>query len=304
MSQTEFLALVPQFLQILLFLVMFTMGMTLTIADFKRVGQFPKAVITGVTNQIILLPIIGFSLALLLPLRPELAMGLMVVSACPGGATSNLMSHLSKGDTALSISLTAITSVITIFSIPFILNFSLGQFMGESGVALRLPILPTIFNIVKLTAVPVALGMWLNYQYPEFTKRSQKAIAIISAFIILIALALMALKLDEIGNVWEFILEAGLSVLLLNGITLLIGFISSRILQLEVDQSITISLESGMQNNVLGMAIATSPTLLNNPEMAVSAGVYGIIMCITGTILIFIFRRLRSSEKMDVRPET
>lgn len=286
------LSSIPQILQALLFLIMFGMGMTLKLIDFKRVGQYPKAVMVGLFNQILLLPIIGFILIAFIPMDPVVAMGLMIVTACPGGATSNLISHLSKGDTALSISLTAFSSVITIFSIPFIINLALYRIMGDSGTAIQLPIIPTIINIIKLTALPVALGMFINYRFPNFSHKSRSVLAWGSGIFILIALGLIVLKLDELGNVWDFIKAAGLAVICLNILTLLVGFISSKLLHLNTPQAITISIETGMQNNVLGMAIATAPSMLNNAEMATSAGVYGIIMCTTGMILIYFFRRL------------
>lgn len=268
------------------------MGMTLTVQDFKRVAKYPKAVITGLFNQIILLPLVAVGIILVLPLEPVFAMGLMLVAASPGGATSNLISHLSKGDTALSISMTAISSMITVFSIPLIINISLQWIMAKEGTDIQLPLWNTIVNIFKLTALPVLIGMFINYKFPHFSLKSRKAIAWGCGMIIIIALTLMVLKLDEIGNVWEFIIAASLSVFLLNVFTMGIGFISARLLKLETPQAISISIESGMQNNVLGMAIATSPSLLNNPLMAAPAGVYGLIMCATGTILIFYFRKM------------
>ena len=172
-----FLPLVPQLLQILLFLLMFGMGMTLSVSDFKNVGKYPKAVLIGLCNQILLLPLVGLALVKIIPMEPAIAMGLMLVTACPGGATSNLISHLSKGDTALSISLTAISSLLTILTIPFIINFSLLEIMGESGKTIQLPVLTAILNIVKLTALPVALGMFINHRFPNFSNNSRKAIA-------------------------------------------------------------------------------------------------------------------------------
>lgn len=283
---------IPQILPLILFLIMLGMGMTLTVTDFKRVATYPKAVFIGLTNQIILLPIVAVIIVMVLPLEPVFAMGLMLVAASPGGATSNLISHLAKGDTALSISMTAISSIITVFSIPLIINLSLSWIMAGEGVDIHLPLWSTIVNIFKLTALPVMIGMFINYKFPEFSKSSKGFIAWGSGIIILIALGLMVLKLDEIGNVWDFIKAAALSVFLLNMITMLIGFISAKILKLDTPQAISISIESGMQNNVLGMAIATSATLLNNPLMAAPAGVYGIIMCTTGVIFIYIFRKM------------
>ncbi len=286
------LSYTPQVLQILLFLIMLGMGMTLTIEDFKRVATYPRAVFIGLTNQIILLPLIGAVLVMILPLEPVFAMGLMLVAASPGGATSNLISHLSKGDTALSISMTAVSSIITVFSIPLILNFSLEWIMGSEGKSISLPLGQTIINIFKLTALPVLIGMIINYRFPKFSEKSQSGIAWGSGIIIIIALSLMVLKLDDIGSVPSFIQACIFSVFLLNALTLLLGFLSARLLHLDVPQSISISIESGMQNNVLGMAIATSATMLDSPLMAAPAGVYGIVMCTTGVLLISFFRKI------------
>lgn len=268
------------------------MGMTLTMSDFKRVAFYPKAAIVGLFNQLILLPIIGFAIAVTLPIDPVFAVGIMVVAACPGGATSNLISHFSKGDTALSISMTAVSSLITIITIPFIINFALGYFLEGDELAIQLPVIPTIINIVKLTALPVVIGMLINHHLPKFVLWAKKPVAIGSGIIILIALGVMVLKLDEIGSVWAFIKAVFWSVLSLNLLTLAVGFFSARALKLSAPQAATISIESSMQNNVLGMAIATSSTMLDNPLMAAPAGVYGIVMCTSGVILIYIFRSI------------
>jgi len=286
----------PQLLSYLLFLIMLGMGMTLTVLDFKRVASYPKAVVIGLSNQIIILPIIGVILVSVLPMEPVFAMGLMLVAASPGGATSNLISHLSKGDTALSISMTAISSIITVFSIPLIINYSLKWIMAAEGVEIQLPLWNTVINICKLTALPVLLGLFINHRFPTFAERSKPVIAWGSGIIILMALALMVNKLNEIGNVWDFIKSAFWGVLLLNVLTLLVGFVSAKMLRLNTPQAISIAIESGMQNNVLGMAIATSATLLNSPLMAAPAGVYGIVMCATGGILIYLFRKMVSVE--------
>lgn len=284
------LSYTSEILQLLLFLIMLGMGMTLTLHDFKRVGRFPKAVFVGLGNQIILLPLIGFFIVKMVPMAPAIAMGLILVTACPGGATSNLISHLSKGDTALSITLTALSSMITVFTIPFIINFALIEIMGEGGKSIQLPVIDTIVNIIKLTALPVAIGMFINYRFPDFSEKSKTTLAWGSGLFVVLALALLMVKLAEIGNVWTFFKAAGLGVILLNILTLSVGFISAKILNLNTPQAISISIETGMQNNVLGMAIAIS--MLKNSEMAVSAGVYGLVMCTTGLILIYFFRKM------------
>ena len=291
------LAYLSSLLQLMLFLIMFGMGMTLTLGDFKRVGQYPKAVVVGLGNQIILLPLIGLFLISILPMPPVAAIGLMILCACPGGSTSNLLSYLSKGDTALSITMTALSSILTVFTIPFIINYSLVAIMGEGGKALQLPIVTTVLNIIKLTALPVALGMFINYRFPVFSKKSQNALAIASGIFLLIALGLIVIKLSELGNVWDFIKSTGPGVICLNLLSLSVGFLSAKLLKLSPPQATTISIETGMQNSVLGITIATAPSMLNNPQMATAAGVYGIVMCITGLLLIYFFRRISQQPK-------
>ncbi len=286
------LAYIPGILQILLFLIMLGMGMTLTVKDFKRVGVKPKAVCIGLINQIVFVPIIGFVIVSFVPMQPMVAMGLMIVACCPGGAVSNLFSYLSKGDTALSITLTAISSIITIFTIPFIINFSLDVILGASGESIRLPIDKTIINIFKLTALPVFIGMFINYKLPIFAKNSKRAIKWGSVLVIILALALMVMKLEEIGDSWQLIQASFIGVVLLNIFTLTIGFGSAKLVKLSTQQAATISIESGMQNNVLGMTIAISTTLLNEPKMAATAGVYGIVMCLIAISVIFLFKKM------------
>ncbi|MFS4467210.1 bile acid:sodium symporter family protein [Maribacter sp. 2210JD10-5] len=295
---TELLsAYIPTILQILLFLVMFGMGMTLTIPDFTRVGIAPKAVFTGLVNQIILVPLIAYGIVLLIPMEPMIAMGLMVCACSPGGAVSNLFSYLSKGDTALSITLTAISSIVTIFTIPLIINFSLEAILGEASKSIQLPLGKTIFNIFKLTALPVFLGMFINHKFPATAEKSKPAIKWGSITVIVLALLFMVLKLEEIGDSWSFLKATFLSVILLNFGTLAVGFFSAKFLKLSTKQSATISIESGMQNNVLGMTLAMSPSLLNSPEMAATPGVYGVVMSILAIGVIAIFKGMITKEK-------
>ncbi len=282
----------PLLLQIILFSIMLGMGMTLSLKDFKRVGKYPLAIVIGMVNQIVLLPLVGLAILKLIPLEAAFAVGLMVVAASPGGATSNLISHLSRGDTALSISMTAVSSIITILSIPLIINFSLGFIMGDAEATVKLDVWRTIIGIIKLTAAPVIIGMIIKEKFPQLVQNIGKIIAWGSGVVIIIALLLMVNKLAEVGDVWSFVKVCFLPVLLLNLVTMGIGYGSARLLKLKAPQAISISIESGMQNNVLGMAIATSPAMLNNPLMAAPAGVYGIVMCATGVLFIFIFRKL------------
>ncbi len=292
---TELLALIPILLQILLFLIMFGMGMTLTLTDFTRIGTAPKAVFTGLINQIVLVPLIAYSIVLLIPMEPMIAMGLMICACCPGGAVSNLFSYLAKGDTALSITLTAISSIITIFTIPLIINFSLDAILGASGKSIQLPLGKTIFNIFKLTALPVFLGMLINYKFPLTANKSKPTIKWGSIIVIVLALIFMVMKLEEIGDSFTFLKASFISVVLLNIATLGVGFLSAKGFKLTTKQAATISIESGMQNNVLGMAIAIG--LLESPEMAATAGVYGVIMCLIAVGMIRLYRNMILKEE-------
>ncbi|HCK14889.1 TPA: bile acid:sodium symporter, partial [Candidatus Poribacteria bacterium] len=163
------------FLPIALAVIMLGMGLSLTTDDFKRVMIYPKAAVLGMLNQLILLPIVAFVYAKIFPLSPELAVGLMILAICPGGVTSNLISHISKGDTALSITLTAISGVITVITIPFILSFSLEHFMAE-GEKISLPIGRTILQIFVITIIPILMGMSIRFLAESFADKMGKPV--------------------------------------------------------------------------------------------------------------------------------
>ena len=144
-----------------IFLIMMGMGLSLVTNDFKRVVKYPKAVAIGLTNQLIFLPLVGFFLATSMSLEPEYAVGVMLLVLCPGGTTSNLFTYLAKGDVALSVTMTAIASVITVFTIPIVLSFSLVYFMG-AGSEFQLPVVKTMVSLIALTILPVSIGMLIK----------------------------------------------------------------------------------------------------------------------------------------------
>lgn len=153
------------FLPLALFIIMLGMGLGLTIKDFKRIWIEPKSVLIGLMAQLIMLPMIGFLLANMLPLSPELAVGVIILAACPGGPTSNLMTYLIQGNVALSVTLTAISSVVSVFTIPLVVNLAMKTFMQET-VMLQLPFLKTVVQIAVITIIPVTLGMLLHHYAP------------------------------------------------------------------------------------------------------------------------------------------
>lgn len=284
-------------LPISLGIIMLGMGLSLVPGDFRRVALFPKAATIGIVNQIIILPLIGFLLLLLIPMRsPELAVGIMILAACPGGPTSNLISHISRGDTALSITLTAISSLIVVFTIPLIVNFALRYFM-EHGEYVPLPVFDTIIKVIIITLLPVAIGMFIKAKAPKFSSVMSKPVKIMSG--ILLFLIIMAAILNDKENFFNFFAQAGPVALALNAIMLVIGYLSAKLFSLKISQSITISIESGIQNGTLGIAIAA--TLLHNPTMTISPAIYSLIMFMTAGIIIAWMNLRVKSKKIVVR---
>ena len=279
----EFLS--ANLLPTLLFLIMFGMGMTLTLEDFKRITKSPSEVLIGLTSQVIVLPIIAFLISISLGLNPTQSVGLILLACCPGGATSNLFSHLAKADTALSITLTAFSSIITVFTVPFIINASL-FFFFETGSEFSLPVLRTIVNIFKLTALPTVLGMFLKNKFPEFCKRSEPVIKWFSIIFIIIALAAMLKLVSEKEPILVALKAVGFAVILLNIISMISGYQFGRMFKMDEKRKITIGIETGIQNGVLGITIATAPNLLDNALFAIPSGVYGLVMCISGIFVI------------------
>ncbi len=275
-----------------LFIIMFGMGLSLSVADFKRIAQYPKGVLVGLFNQLLLLPVIGFIIAITFTLSPSMAVGLMILAACPGGTTSNLITHVAKGDTALSITLTAIASFITVFTIPLITNFALGYFLDEATM-ISLPLLKTIAQIVGITVIPVSLGMLIRSRNQSFADRMEKPARIASTIIFVIILLLIV-----VTN-WEMLLrtlkQIGLVCFTLNISTMLTGYIAARIFKFDLRQSLSIIIESGIQNGTLAIVVASS--ILLQPDMAIPAAIYSIFMFLSGGLIMYVFGRRRETNK-------
>lgn len=273
------------FLPLALAFIMLGMGLSLTVKDFKNILVFPKAMIIGLANQLILLPVFGFALVQLFGLSGAMAVGIMILAACPGGATSNLITHLSKGDIALSISLTAISSLITILTIPLIVNFAI-NFFGEEG-SVALPVFETIIQIMGVTVVPVSIGMVLKKRFPRLSLKADKPVRIASA--VIFAAVLFAAIFKERESIVDYFVLSGPIMLSLNLLTLIVGFFLATVFVLPKRQRLTISIESGIQNGTLGIMIAA--TLLKNSEMTIPIAIYSLIMFMTSALIIFFANR-------------
>ena len=281
-------------LPLALFIIMLGMGLSLVIDDFRRVAQYPKAATIGLINQLLFLPLIGFAIASVSGLPGELCVGLMILAACPGGVTSNLISHLAKGDTALSISLTAISSVVSILTIPLIINFAIEHFL-HADQAIKPPTEDIVKQIIAITVLPVSIGMLIRKKRERFALRMDKPVRIFSAVFLLLIIVAAIIKekqvlIDYFGQVW-------IATLGLNITTMLLGYAAARIFKLTLPQSVTISIESGIQNGTLGLVIAT--TILQNSLRSITPAIYSLLMFGTGALMVFYFGRRKEESAVS-----
>ncbi len=268
-------------------IIMLGLGLTLTVEDFKRVVQFPKAVFVGLFCQMLILPVVCFGIAKGFGLPPELAVGLMLLSASPGGATANLFSHLAHGDVALNITLTAVNTLLTLLTLPFIVNFSLLEFMGQGKV---IPLqFGKVIQVFAIILVPVGIGMAIRAKNSAFAKKLERPVRILSAVVLVLVIAGAVIK--EHARIVEFFRAVGLAALTFNVISMAIGYFLPLAIKLPRRQAIAIGMEIGVHNGTLAIAIASSPLLLNNSMMAIPPAIYSLIMFVTAGIFGFIVSR-------------
>jgi bile acid:Na+ symporter, BASS family len=279
-------------LPLALAIIMLGMGLNLVPDDFKRIVRYPKAITIGIINQLVLLPLIAFIILMVAGLKAELAVGVMLLAACPGGPTSNLITHLAKGDIALSVSLTAVSTMVSMFTIPFIVNYAIVQFM-PAGQAVTLPLAGTILSLLAIAIVPIVLGMLIRRFALSFAQKADKLVRVLSAIFLVLIIAGAIVK--ERANLAEYFILAGPVTLALNVSTLLLGYLSSRLFQLNQAQSITVSIESGIQNGTLAIAIAA--TMLQNTAMTIPPAIYSLIMFFTAGIVVAIALKQKSKAK-------
>lgn len=275
-----------------LILIMFGMGLSLGPGDFRRVVIHPKAVVLGLLNQLFFLPLIGYGIAIAFGLPPIIAVGIMLLSACPGGATSNFITHLAKGDVALSVSLTVVASLVTILTIPLIVQFALDEFMSQSQV-IELNVLSMIAQLFVIILIPIGIGMFVRHLKPRFADRMDKPVKIGAA--IVFVLVVVGLVVKERANIGSYFEQAGIPSLILNLSTMALGFLTALIFKLPRRQAITISIESGIQNGTLAITIAT--VTLQDTEFAIVAAIYSLIMFFTGAALVAIGLRVGRAMK-------
>lgn len=275
------------FLPTALAVIMLGLGLSLTVEDFRKVLSRPKPVVVALLCQALILPVICFGIVYLSALPPAIAVGMMLLAASPGGSSANLYSHLAGGDVALNITLTAINSVLAMITLPIIVNFSLLQFYGEGKV---IPLqFDRILQIFALVLVPASVGMLLRNRYPDLALGLERPVKILSA-VFLAAIVLVAL-IREWGTLVTWGPVIGVATLAFNLVSLAVGYGVPRLLNLGYKQAIAICMEIGIHNSTLVIAIAMSPLLLNNSEMAIPPAIYGLVAYITAAIFVALIKR-------------
>ena len=266
--------------------IMFSIGLGLTVTDFTHVFRNPRAMLVGLVNQIVLLPIIGLVVLFGFEGRPEFAVGLMILAASPGGITSNLLSTLAGGNAALSVSMTAITSLLSIVTVPLILGLSQHLFVAES-MDVAMPIGRVMGSILVITALPIALGMiWQKWKPASANWARPKARQLATiVFAMIVAFAFIG----QMDNITSHFAEIGPRLLALNVLTMGLGLYSGRLLGLARADSITVALECGLQNAAMAIFLAVS--VLGNPILLVPAIIYALIMNISAAGFILWARR-------------
>ncbi len=261
------------FLPVTLAIITLGMGLSLTDKDFRNIFLHPKAVIIGLCCQMILLPVIAWLIARSINIDPYFKVGLMIVAACPGGATSNLITYLLRGNVALSISMTALNSLITLITIPLVVHLSLEAFINENA-AIRLNVGETIIKVFLITIVPAFVGTRIRKNYPRFSVNLERPLRVILPLLLLVVYAGVILIDQGTGAATrsDFI-SIFPYTLLLNILAMVSGFLVARVFRLRVINQFTISIEVGLQNSALAIFVAA--TLLKSNDMALVPVVYG-----------------------------
>lgn len=273
-------------LPLAIFIIMVTLGMTLTVADFKRIFTSPKPIFIGLLCQMILFPILGFAVANIFGLPAIYAISLILLAVSPDGATSNLVIHAGDGDRALGITLTAITNMLAFLTIPFGLGIAYSMY-GTGALDIDFPVASTMIQVAVITLIPTIIGMAIRQWKPDFaenSKRWSKTFATVFLFLVIGAL---------VAQNWAVIVRDGPrfapAFIVLNILSLIVGYFVPKFLGVNYVQAMTIAIETGLQNSTVSITVAL--TLLNNNDMAIIPGLYAIWMYVTGFALAFIMSK-------------
>ncbi|MET7419680.1 bile acid:sodium symporter family protein [Dactylosporangium sp. NPDC005555] len=279
-------------LPVALGVVMLGLGLGLATEDFRRVLTYPKLVLVALGCQVLLLPAACFGLVVAFDLEPELAVGMMLLAASPGGTTANLYSHLFGGHVALNVTLTAVNSVLAVVTLPVVVNLSAAHFLGD-GASIGLQF-DKVLQVFAIVLVPVAVGMLLRARFPGLAGRLTGPVKVVSVVVLVAVVAGAVLK--ERANIGDYFVAVGAIVLVFNVLSLAAGYGLPRLAGVGRREAIAAGMEIGIHNSTLAIAVAISPALLNNTRMAVPAAVYGITMFFTAALFGVLVTRRRATE--------
>ena len=279
--------IVTKIAPIALALIMLGLGLGLTMQDFVRVLKQPKDFFIGFVCQLILLPVIAFLLIKILNTPLELALGVMIIAAAPGGVTSNVLTKFANGDVALSVSLTAIISLISIFTVPFIV-FKSAELFEISYISKNISMVGISSKMFLVVTLPVIIGMLIRKFATNFISNNMRNIQRLS--ILLFALVFIAIWIEEWDKITSFITRAGLIALILNVVMMTVGFYVAKVFASGMDQRKCISLECGLQNGTLAVFVSTQ--IFDNIVYMVPTAAYALIMFVTSIIFVFLVKNL------------
>ena len=278
------------FLPLALAFIMFSLGLGLTGADFLRVAKQPKDFFVGAISQIILLPIVAFILVKIWPISPELAIGVMIIAAAPGGVTSNILTSFAKGDVALSISLTAIISLLSVITVPFILISSL-NLLGSESIVQNISLVSMAMSMFLIVTVPVIIGMIFR-KFAENTAVKFESFAK-KISVVLFIIVLLGAILAEKDNIISYFADAGFVTLVLNILMMVIAFYVAQLLGTGIPQKKCIAIECGLQNGTLAIFVGT--TLFGGGAFIIPAATYSLIMFATSLVFVFFVRKTNNN---------
>lgn len=291
MATQNLLALVPTLMMLCLGLMMFGLGLSLTVADFVRLKSHPKAVVLALALQIFILPLVCYLLIVFFNLTPIYAVGLMLLAASPGGISANLYSHLFGGNLAMNISLTAINTVLSIITLPLIANLAI-EFFAKTGQVVPLQ-MSKVVEVIVLILIPVSIGMFARVKAPRFAAVMDKPMKVFSAVLLLTLMGLTLMR--EWSALQQYFTHLGPAVLVFNIISLLAGFYVSRMVGLDKPMATAISFEIGIHNAALAMYIGMK--VLNNPGLALPSAIYSASMLIVAALFgFFVLGRVPQSR--------
>ena len=289
-------ALTTVALPLALGIIMFGLGLSLTIDDFRRIGRHPMAVAVALGCQLVLLPLVCFGLVKLFDLSPLLAVGMMLLAASPGGTSANLFSHLFRGDVALNVTLTAVNSVIAIATLPLITNLAIDHY--DLGDEVSLP-LSKVLEVFAIVLIPVAIGMLVRSKAKSWALRMDKPVRIASA--VILAVLVLAILLDQRENVSGYLADVGLVAAIFCAISLVVGYVVPRAAGVRDDQAVASSMEIGVHNGTLAIYVAVE--VLDRTQISVPAAVYSIFMFVFAALWgVFLTRVLHPRSERPMTP--